>query len=769
MIPKVSVVLTSRNQAEFLTETLESILQQTLSDIEVIVVDDGSTEGSIDQIGSFSDSRVRIIILDKTRGACQAINAGIKSANAPIIAIAHPGDQWTSLKLATQIEILDSDPAIGSVFSMMDWIDEQGMAIDADNTGIGEFYRQSNRSRTQWLKHLVEKGNCLYHPSILIRRAVYDAVGEYDNFYSQLPDYDMLLRVLQQFEIFVLDEPTVRHRILEGSKKTSTPSNSVRDANERRLILQRFFQRLAPQDFAASFQTVRSPGDSHFSLPLEKILYLVASGNEQAIILRDVGLTLLRDFADRWAELSDALAAYGLSTQFPNVVMGISSPWFKRLGPLTQQEREVLGQLSEQEESHFLPISSNFRQSRETDKSSATTYNGTTFNLAIFDDCFPCELSAFRYQEFLTYLEQVQNTHVFSSGESLRYVEVFEDISQVIEKFGSRNPSFASNVSVFDPKSQVRAKLACCTFLHLAETFLPFFERNELPFIFTLYPGGGFRIEDPECKARIKAICTSKWFRGVITTQKLVTEYLLTNTLCSSEQITEIIGAVLPTIFESSSWMDKQQYGIHKTRIDICFSAYKYTQRGEDKGYDIFIECAKHLARKHSNVVFHVIGGFKRDDIDVSQLGPRVKFHGIVSPEKLCDLYRSMDIILSPNRGLVRGGQFDGFPTSACIAAGLCGVAVFCTDNLSQNVLLKDGTDFVLIELDHESICRQVEKFVQNPTALYWLARNGYDTFKRHFSGGSQLLPRLELISTLIGCEQEQAPITGPFDHAGKH
>lgn len=773
MSPLVSVILPSFDTADSLAQTVESIRQQTVSDIEILIVDHGSTDGSKELIGDLSDSRVRPVILDSNHSVWHAVNSGIRRAKAPFIAIAQSGDEWVSSKLAMQMDLLGSDPVIGAVFSPVVRFDSEGGVIEDNVTrpddpdGIYTIDWKSNRSRMRWTNQLLEEGNGIYHASVLVRRAVYDAVGEYDDFYRELCSLDLLLRVLQKYEIFMMREPAVRsYRVKNFSNGSdATPSGKTRESNERRLILERCFRSIGADDFAATFRSVRSPGDSRFSLPLEKILYLISRGVDDAalfrggddpFLFRDVGLTLLREFADRRSELSDALEAYELSSRFPHVVMGLSSPWFDRCEPFSWQEKELLARLSGESGDPYWKSPADLDQEETAGyEGPVTAGDGSSFNLAVFDDSFPCDLSAFRYQEFCMYLERVKNTHVFSTGDLFYQLETSESFPEAIEKFGAEYPDFASCVSVFDPYLRVDANLAYCVFLHLAETFLPFFEKNKLPFIFTLYPGGGFRIEDPACRDRIKSICSSEWFRGVITTQPLVTSYLLDNSLCPAEKITEVIGVVLPELFEDSGWLDKKLYGVEKTRIDICFVAHKYTPEGEDKGYDIFIECAKRLAPKHPNIVFHVIGGFVRDDIDVSQLGPCIKFHGILSSEELRDLFQSMDIILSPNRGVVRGGQFDGFPTGACVSAGLCGVAMFCTDILGQNVLLRDGTDFVLIGLDPDSICARIEEFVANPTALYWLSRNGQESLKRNFSLENQMTPRVELISSLLASKQK--------------
>ena len=750
MNPRVSVILPFSSSAGSLSETAQSILQQSLSEIELLLVSYSSKSDPADIGEKFADTRARTLSAYGEQGYSRAFNAAKAQARASYIAIASPGDIWDRSKLARQLELLASDPALGAIFSTVAADAGQDISADEPDTQY-ERYKQSNRSRTRWLRTLTEEGECLYHSSALIKKCVFETVGDYDEFYHHLPHYEMWLRLLQHFEIFVLAEPTIRH----NRSKASCAADLTREANERRMIIERLFRQLNADDFAGSFHSLRAPGDKHFCLELEKALYLVARTDDTALMFRDMGLSLLRDFADRKQEMEAALTAYGLSPQIPGTLMGLSSPWFDRRAPFTREEREALSPLNE-ELGNTPPVMPAYREqpSLMPKDYPQDESRDRVCNLLVLDDCFPCELSSFRYQEFMAYLRQVEGTRVLSTGEALKTLKADEGIEAVIERFKTGHPDLDTSVSRFDPEATVAANLGYCVFLYQAEKFLPFFERNGIPFIFTLYPGGGLRLDDPECQESIRKVCASKWFRGVISTQTIVTKYLKENALCPQERITEVVGVVLPEIFENSTWIDKRQYGVNKTRIDICFAAYKYTERGEDKGYDLFVECAKRLAPRHSNVVFHVIGNFDRDDIDVSQLGPCIKFHGPLQSEELLRLYQSMDIILSPNRGQVRGGQFDGFPTGSCITAGLCGVVVFCTDLLDQNAFLTDGTDFVSIGLEPASICKKLEKFIDNPTALYWLARNGQDSFKQFFSLQTQIQPRLDLISSLLPSAQ---------------
>ena len=100
MTPKVSVILPVHNRADVLPRAIESVLGQELREFELVVIDDGSTDGSAEVAGSFGDERIRLIRLDRNRGGNVARNEGIRAARAPLIAFLDSDDRYFPDKLA---------------------------------------------------------------------------------------------------------------------------------------------------------------------------------------------------------------------------------------------------------------------------------------------------------------------------------------------------------------------------------------------------------------------------------------------------------------------------------------------------------------------------------------------------------------------------------------------------------------------------------------------------------------------------------------------
>ena len=158
--------------------------------------------------------------------------------------------------------------------------------------------------------------------------------------------------------------------------------------------------------------------------------------------------------------------------------------------------------------------------------------------------------------------------------------------------------------------------------------------------------------------------------------------------------------------------------------MDICFVGAKYSDKGVDKGFDLFIDVAKILAEKYDNLRFHVIGGFDETETDVARIKDKITFYGYLSPEALKGIYSLTDICLSPNRPFkLFEGNFDGFPL--CLDAMAFANVLMTTDELGNNIAFEDGRDLVIIRPDPEDILAKIEPLLDHPEQLYDLGARG--------------------------------------------
>jgi len=362
--------------------------------------------------------------------------------------------------------------------------------------------------------------------------------------------------------------------------------------------------------------------------------------------------------------------------------------------------------------------------------------------LVIFDDTFPCLLSPFRITEFNAYLSSLDSTVVYSS---------FGRFREEKKKYLMQYPHYADRIFRFNRFINYSGKLAYVVFLHNAYEFLPYIEKYEVPFVFELYPGGFFRLNNVDSDGRLRRVLGSPFFRKVIVTQKITYEYLVENKFCKPSQVEFIYGVVLPIHWYMKNRRQKKYYPKDKNSFDICFVANKYLSQGRDKGYDVFIEVAKNIKKKNNNVKFHVVGNFDKFDIDVTSIDQDIHFYGSQYTYFFPEFYSHMDIILSPNKPyLLEEGAFDGFPTGCCIEAGISGVALFATDILNLNCTFVDGENIVIINTRVDEIVDKINHFYYTPPRLYELAEKGALAIQEIFDESKQIGARLNVLNAFM-------------------
>jgi glycosyltransferase involved in cell wall biosynthesis len=195
--------------------------------------------------------------------------------------------------------------------------------------------------------------------------------------------------------------------------------------------------------------------------------------------------------------------------------------------------------------------------------------------------------------------------------------------------------------------------------------------------------------------------------------------------------------------------LPKKRYREDKVTFDICFVAKQYSEKGKDKGYDLFIEVAKQIIERTDDIYFHVVGNFDETDIDISGFEGRIIFYGLREPEFLRQFYCGMDIFLSPNRPFrLYEGNFDGFPLGG--DAGYCGVARFVADELNMNEHYKNGEEIVIIDLQSEHITAKIMEYYEHPTRLYELALAGQKKAQMLLDRDSQVERRLDIFNNYV-------------------
>lgn len=368
-------------------------------------------------------------------------------------------------------------------------------------------------------------------------------------------------------------------------------------------------------------------------------------------------------------------------------------------------------------------------------------------SVAIIDDIFPHPMSGFRYQEFTSILEAIPDSYVYSSGESVHFLSR-ASLDELLIDYKREHPNLSNRLLRYTDNTFINADLLYCTFLgNVRSKILKLSEYYETPFVFTLYPGGTFAVGNAECDKWLKEVFSSPWFYKVIVTQDITYNYLIEKGFCRADQIERIFGVVVPLEKLAREVRDKKHYGIDKETLDVCFVAHKYTEFGQDKGYDIFIAAAKELSRRYDFVRFHVVGPWDENVISTAGI-QSINFYGSHNIDWFDGFYNDKDIILSPNTdGKISKGSFDGFPTGCVTDAALGETAMFATDPLSlNNGRFKDGRDIVIVKHDVQDVVEKIEYYIDKPEELASLCKNGRARVCEIYSYESQLEPRIELL-----------------------
>lgn len=360
----------------------------------------------------------------------------------------------------------------------------------------------------------------------------------------------------------------------------------------------------------------------------------------------------------------------------------------------------------------------------------------------ILDDFFPNLLTGFRVAEYNAYLQAYP---------TLRTLSTLGDFAQRHAEYAERYPQHASRVQFFTEDALDGCAFAYLNFLNNAVLFLPHLERRRLPFVLTMYPGGGLGLNEPESDDKLKRVMSLPGLQGIITTQRVTADYLREFAprhglrLPPLHTVTGVV--VNPLYFAPDMPAHGVYFGEGKPTFDICFVAEKYMPRGENKGYPEFIAMAHALADL-PQLRFHVVGSFTPDDIDVRALGERICFHGRLETSQMRSFFGDKDLVVSPNKPwTLHPGNFDGFPTGSCVEASLCGVAMMATDALKQDPGYGAAQAMLIVEPDDAAaLAQQVRVLVADPAQLGRIARAGQALSRRLYAPEHQIGERTRVL-----------------------
>ncbi|MEW6417131.1 MAG: glycosyltransferase family 2 protein [Nitrospirota bacterium] len=203
-MPKVSVIMAVYNEERYVQKAIESILNQSFKDIELIIVNDASTDGTGEILNQYNDERIIIINSIENIGRAKARNLAIKASRGNYIAIMDADDISMMQRIQKQVEYLEENRNVAILGTDYFPIDKTGKRIHA------KLLMPINSNE---IKKSVFKFNPFIHSSVMIRRTVIEEFGGYDERFELAHDYELVLRILNKHEGYNLPEELVAFRI----------------------------------------------------------------------------------------------------------------------------------------------------------------------------------------------------------------------------------------------------------------------------------------------------------------------------------------------------------------------------------------------------------------------------------------------------------------------------------------------------------------------------------------------------------------------------
>lgn len=223
-MPKVTVIMPVYNGESYLHEAITSILSQSFTDFEFIVIDDGSDDRSWEIIQSFKDPRIRLERNGTNMGLIATLNKGIKLAKGDYIARMDCDDVSLPERLAKQVRYMEEHPEIGVLGTWVEFIDESGKIR-------GDWCMPTHPSLVGWSLIF---GNCLAHPAVIMRSKMVERLGYYQPEALHVEDYDLWTRASFFTRIANLSEILLKYRIWQRS--VSLQHTQTQQENDLRVM-----------------------------------------------------------------------------------------------------------------------------------------------------------------------------------------------------------------------------------------------------------------------------------------------------------------------------------------------------------------------------------------------------------------------------------------------------------------------------------------------------------------------------------------------------
>ncbi|CAC5346041.1 MULTISPECIES: glycosyltransferase [Planktothrix] len=229
-MPLISVIIPVFNGEKTIYYTIESVLNQTFTDFELIIINDGSTDSTLDIISSINDSRIKFFSYPNGNQAVSR-NRGMTHAKGKYIAFLDADDLWTPDKLEMQYQALQDHPEAAVAYSWTDYIDEssQFLRCGSHKTVNGDAYPNL------LVVNILENGS-----NPLIRRQALVEVGNFNPDFTPAEDWDMWLRLAKKYQFITIPRPQILYR----QSSQSASANVLRLATASKKVVEQAFSKV---------------------------------------------------------------------------------------------------------------------------------------------------------------------------------------------------------------------------------------------------------------------------------------------------------------------------------------------------------------------------------------------------------------------------------------------------------------------------------------------------------------------------------------------
>ena len=201
--PRLTVLMAVHNGGRFIGKAVQSILEQTFNDFEFLIIDDASTDDSIEIIKAFHDPRIRLVRNRENMGLTRSLNFGLSQARGDYIARMDDDDLSLPTRLQAQMDFFEKNPSYGLVGTSYRYIDEEGRCI----------YEKILPRTSPEIKKALGITNQFAHASVMFPAQAIAAVGPYREFFRYAQDYDLFLRIAEKFEVYNIPEILTEWRV----------------------------------------------------------------------------------------------------------------------------------------------------------------------------------------------------------------------------------------------------------------------------------------------------------------------------------------------------------------------------------------------------------------------------------------------------------------------------------------------------------------------------------------------------------------------------